>query len=328
MVFIHSSFRTSSTWLWKKFRDCKNTLAYYDVFHETLESLDRELISSFTTISWNSRHPDAGPYFSEYEGLLNPQGGVENYQKLMAFMDFIPLGGIRGDLSNAERDYLDGLIRHAEAQGKTPVISCARSLGRFAGIHNIWSSYHILLVRDLYTHWLSFLQHTYEGTYYFINALLSIIINSQHDGFFNDLMIECVSVQECKNGIIIGRFVNSVSFLKAFLAAHTYLYMNSYDLANLVLNVSRIAREAAERRSAEEVIRESTGIRISLADATDIPVAINIATSDIKAVSIWVDTMLQNARKWSLHCSPAAFEFSRGMIHEFLSSHLRGKADR
>jgi hypothetical protein len=36
MIFLHSGFRTASTWVWSRFRANTGTLSYYEVFNERL----------------------------------------------------------------------------------------------------------------------------------------------------------------------------------------------------------------------------------------------------------------------------------------------------
>ena len=62
-VFIHSSFRTSSTWIWSKIRQLAITTAYYEVFHEDLQSFTPAAIGALVGNSWPSRHPAVAPYF-------------------------------------------------------------------------------------------------------------------------------------------------------------------------------------------------------------------------------------------------------------------------
>src|ERR1700761_5819808 len=78
-IFIHSSYRTSSTWFWNKFRQDKRTLAFYEVFHEAIKDISVQWITQITGASWNSNHPSMAPYFLEYLPLIREGGGVEDY---------------------------------------------------------------------------------------------------------------------------------------------------------------------------------------------------------------------------------------------------------
>ena len=68
-VFVCSSFRTSSTWLWAKLRAAPNTIAYCEIFNEALATLDIKQASGLSYSTWNSKHPHAAPYFLEFAPL-------------------------------------------------------------------------------------------------------------------------------------------------------------------------------------------------------------------------------------------------------------------
>lgn len=72
LLFVHSSFRTSSTWLWLAFRRIPEVLAYYEVFNPFLGRCTEGTLQMNSTASWNSRHPVCSPYFEEYRALLRP----------------------------------------------------------------------------------------------------------------------------------------------------------------------------------------------------------------------------------------------------------------
>ena len=105
-VFIHSSWRTSSTWVWLKFRQLPETMSYYEPFHGLLAKRTRAEAQSIDYRSWDSNHPPGDPYGLEYLPLIRETGGVPFSEPAMAFEWFIPLGGIRGRLRDTERKYL------------------------------------------------------------------------------------------------------------------------------------------------------------------------------------------------------------------------------
>ena len=66
-IFLHSGFRSGSTWFWHRFREARGTLAYYEPFHEKLAQLSLAHVSEFGPQHWPSGHPElAAPYFAEY----------------------------------------------------------------------------------------------------------------------------------------------------------------------------------------------------------------------------------------------------------------------
>src|SRR5690348_7316763 len=100
LVFIHSSWRTSSTWAWLKFRGLSETIGYYEPFHGLMATRTRAEAKSVDYKSWDSRHPPGKPYGLEYVPLIRHSGGVPFADAAMAFEWFVPLGGLRGQLRN------------------------------------------------------------------------------------------------------------------------------------------------------------------------------------------------------------------------------------
>ena len=92
-VFVHSSWRTSGTWLWTCFRRNPATYSYREIFHETFASLSKARIPLIGPKSWNSRHPKAAQYFLEFGPLIEAKGQVAHYSESMAFRTFIPADG-------------------------------------------------------------------------------------------------------------------------------------------------------------------------------------------------------------------------------------------
>ena len=70
-VFIHSQFRTGSTWLWNKFRQDARNCCYYEPFHQDLVKLEPRrpyLWSHDQETTRALRHPDLDKnYLAEYE---------------------------------------------------------------------------------------------------------------------------------------------------------------------------------------------------------------------------------------------------------------------
>jgi hypothetical protein len=102
VVFVHSSWRTGSTFVWSRFRQDRRTMAYYEVFHESLATLKAGDVHGRTPDAWASKHPAVAPYLSEYIPLLGEEGGVRGYDPAMAYERFLPQGGIGGELTAGE----------------------------------------------------------------------------------------------------------------------------------------------------------------------------------------------------------------------------------
>src|SRR5271154_6526549 len=79
-IFLHSAYRSGSTWFWNRFRVCASAYAYSEPLNVNLATLTPESIAGDRPDLWPSGHPaDIRPYNAEYEPLIAPGGGVLLY---------------------------------------------------------------------------------------------------------------------------------------------------------------------------------------------------------------------------------------------------------
>lgn len=254
-VFLHSSWRTSSTWLWSCFRRSESTVAYVEIFHETLASLESSQIAKLTPGSWPSGHPAGAPYLLEFLPLLTPQGGVARYRASMAIESFVPAAGLAGDLSREEVEYVDMLIGHARRLDRQPVLADTRTLGRLGALKRQFGGIHILLHRNLLHQWASYSRLAYEGNTFFLLMIKNIIEFGQHDPFLRDLrQLYPLGPPDCR----------SENYFMAFLLLHLYLYTHAFAHASMAIDVTRLARNADYRRKIQRRIRKQTTIELDL----------------------------------------------------------------
>ena len=291
-VFIHSSPRTASTWFWLKFREFPSTLCYYEPFSYTIESLTAERVLAIKGAAWDSRHPDADPYFREYAPLLRQPSGVEHFELPMTMQWFIPQGGLRGELRPSEKEYLSLLIRHAAEAGKVPVLGDCWSLGRLWAIKQNFGGFNIFLHRNLWQHWLSYLSFWRRGDMTFYVTIVDTIFRDD-EPFFQYLVERGLKraaepwsgtnpmpsmrswIRMYPNVVRDEEKVRALELLPEqhtfalFMGLHIYLYLHAQLCADLTADVSRMARDERYRFDIEQAIKQKTGLAISLADAAD-----------------------------------------------------------
>ena len=68
IVFLHGFWRSSSTYFWNKFKYLNKTIAFYEPFHEILDS-NLEDFPSNSSKDWESNHPNVSNYWEEYKRL-------------------------------------------------------------------------------------------------------------------------------------------------------------------------------------------------------------------------------------------------------------------
>src|SRR5262249_45081642 len=169
LIFVHSSFRTSSTWFWSKFRPLRETACYYEPFNDELATITCDKAGWAGFNAWDSHHPPTEPYYLEYLPLIQATGGVPLYERSFHLEWFTPIGGIRGKLRPTEIKYLAALVNHARGRGKIPVFQDTRSLGRLWPLKESFGGLHIFLYRNLWRQWLSYLYYRRRMNIFFYN---------------------------------------------------------------------------------------------------------------------------------------------------------------
>ncbi|QTC91182.1 coiled-coil domain-containing protein [Brevundimonas goettingensis] len=266
-VFLHSGFRTSSTWLWKHFRERPAFRAYYEIFHEALGGLRMDAARTVQSDQWRSRHPSGAPYFLEFIPLMDPAGGIRGFTGEPALAAaFFPDGGLGGDLPSGEVKYVAGLIANAQDAGRIPVLTCTRTLGRADALKRRFGGTHILIHRNLFHQWNSFSGQHRTGNLYFLEYLFLIIARSRDDAFMDLLKTFTPADIETDFPMAIeSRYDDAFAI---FVAWHVYMTLHATRSADIVIDVTRLASDDAYRLKTEARIRETTGQALDLGDAT------------------------------------------------------------
>jgi cytochrome c-type biogenesis protein CcmH/NrfG len=283
-IFIHSSWRVSHTWFWLKFRKNPATICFCEPFHEALATITRPTAENFGPRSWNSGHPAGEPYFREFLPLIRKAGGVRLFVPEISCCWFTPVGGVGGRLRAEEQKYLALILRHASRCQKIPVFGFSRSIARLPAIRKQFSGLHIFQYRNWWTQWLSFLVQQRNGNSYFIERVLHIMLDTE-DAFLsaivNRFLVKIAaqhSSSHAKDGAVTHSQVattlaNGLSRKDLFTvhtAFHGYLFLIGQSNADLVVNVTRLARSRSYREHVQRQLTRATRLQIDLTDAVDI----------------------------------------------------------
>lgn len=150
-IFIHSLFRSGSTWLFDRFRrSLAGYWCYQEPFHEFLINLkDRpeDVLAIHQQISQELRHPALNkPYFYEFHAVR--EHIAASFAKCISFDSFFD-----ATCCPAFADYVGKLITHAPAR---PVLQCCRSFGRIAFLQQQFGGVHLHLWRNPRDQWWSY----------------------------------------------------------------------------------------------------------------------------------------------------------------------------
>jgi hypothetical protein len=254
-LFIHSSWRTSSTWLWGKFRDDPLNLCYYEIFNEALSTITQEQIVKTGPDAWESGHPGGAAYYLEFLPLVKPGGGIGGHNSSMPFKNFIPSGGVGGSLSEEEEQYIELLLSHAADLKKRPILTDTRTLGRIVGLKRRFAGRHLFLFRNLFHHWASYTAQAERGNAYFLWTTKGIIEENLHDPFLRSIHeMYSMDVADARNP----------NWFYAFLLLHLYLYTFAFDHADVVIDASRLAVDERYARKVNKALRRKAECDVSL----------------------------------------------------------------
>ena len=184
-IFIHSMFRTGSTYIWDKFNKHREITCYYEPLHEMLNGLTEENLK-FQVLNTDRYHNRLKKinYWENYRNLIKKeQTGVRLYQKRYAYFDYT---------NTSENDY--GLKKYILELIKNA--GNMRSAFQFnrSSLRQKWflkefpESINIYLLREaraqFNSYYNSFLNTNGRG---FVRTNLSIIDQNVNSEFFKDI---------------------------------------------------------------------------------------------------------------------------------------------
>lgn len=188
-IFIHSLFRTGSTYLWNAFRQQEDTYCYYEPFNQFLSRIDVDrpyVWGDSQAATGKVRHPRlARNQLYEYKKLLRPgKQGVPYFKKSFSFDDYC-----NNEPDPDRKKYIDHLLHGAAEEGKTPVLQFNRSALRAKWFKaNYPASLHIYLARSPRDQWQSYVSLAEEqGLDIFLIMDLMIAGKSKSAPYFKNL---------------------------------------------------------------------------------------------------------------------------------------------
>jgi hypothetical protein len=247
-VFIHSEWRTSSTYVWARLGRTGGGMAFHEPFHETLGHLTPGIIDSMRAEGWASGHPELeAPYFVEYAPLLEQPLGVHGFQSRFSYEDYYALDP---DLVAAQSAYLQGLLDLAASQGKRAVLGFCRSLGRMPWLVKAFpDALHVRLERDPVSQWMSgFRQFTGGDNAYFLAGYVVTAATAYGQPYLQAVCRD-LGIPEPPStdpfaayGFYLGwvREQTPVLLFRAFWHVHQLNLRRAGELAHLVIEVDRL----------------------------------------------------------------------------------------
>ena len=308
-IFLHSQFRTGSTYVWSKFRETEDYYCYYEPFHEALadltEEIRRENIDDKTA---SMSHPKLKRhYFDEYP--LNEGCGVRYFHKEFTVDTYC----MEADEKNESiKRYIGCLVDQAPRRA---VFGFCRSTMRTAWLMNNFDAFNIFIIRNHRNQWESY--QSFQGDPYF-NTVNLMILGKNGSSIKLQPLQAFFQIPYYENKV----FATEYQFYKKYMSQltdseryHIFFYLwllsfiENYSACELVLNVDALSLDDSARQSASEMLRRS-GIYLSFSDCS-IRFYDNFTLSDKEMSSIeWTAIrMIQDASIYDQGIVETAIEY-------------------
>jgi hypothetical protein len=180
-LFLHAGWRSCGTWMWERLREHDGVRAFYEPLHEDLSSLRPQDVGLLRPDSWSSGHGAGAPYFAEFLPLLRERGrGVAGQVARFAFDPYFMDSGAEDP---ALETYIRGLLAHAAAEGRRPVLKFCRSLGRVGWMERRFPDVaHAVILREPHGQWRSSRLQMEQGKnrYFVLAPFVILACNADH----------------------------------------------------------------------------------------------------------------------------------------------------
>lgn len=276
-IFIHSLYRSGSTYFFNVFRRSDaGYFCYQEPENGLLNALNgnpEELLKVGQHESKSLRHQLMNqPYFWEFYLIRSSLRGL--FHKSFTFDNFFKPQELGMPL--AERNYLQALIENAKGR---PVLQFCLSSGRVGAMKTIFAGIHIHLWREPRSQWWSF-----KINEFFDSAVHRIYNANLLPKVLLDVRLRCGIVEsdsECleDNNYKLAHSLGSKKNYFAFYALWLYSFLQIEKYADVTINIDTMSASEAYRT---DKIQELSHLEITGLDFSDCLLPIKLFLDDEK----------------------------------------------
>ncbi len=253
-IFIHSLFRTGSTYIWSKFRANSDYKCYYEPFHNELLGITKEgLVTVDKDALEFNKHPYQDKhYFYEYSDFIDDVG-VNNFKERFVVQEFC----YNGDNISLKK-YIDMLL-HGD---KVPVLQFNRSSLRTKWfVNNYPESTNIYLYRNARDNFMSYERYLSLDNPFFSAMSLLVIISQLRQPVFKWLS-DYIKFPSITGSIeddidICGNEVADMSVVDRYLIFYTIWYTSlvfNARYADFCLDINKLTNSFSYNNSFVEYL--------------------------------------------------------------------------
>jgi hypothetical protein len=288
-IFIHSLFRSASTYFFNKFRLLgSNYTCYQEPFNEILLALNNParhhaLLDTDAAKSKLLRHPKLDkPYFYEFWAIRDRLQHL--FRKSFSYEDYFV--GDDGPLPVEQLSYIRALIGNASAR---PLLQFCRSSGRINALRQAFGGVHVHLWREPRVQWWS-----YKVAAYFDSVSQKIYFSNQIPRSLREIAHR-VGVQKGKP----QQRSSSASYMMFYgLWLDAWLRLDLY--ADLSISIDAASAGHSEKLRKSRELGDLVGCAIDLSDLRECGM---VLTTDEEAFYADIESAVNDIFIKCEHCS-------------------------
>jgi len=274
-IFLHSSWRAASTYVWAKFRQRPDTYCYFEPLNEHLFTATAEVIDGFRPWSFANHPALDAPYLEEFRPLIGPGGGISGFPAHLTFGRYCAAS----DDSLPELEaYLADLAGLAARLGRRPVYGFVRTDMRVGWFRARMPGAHIFIRREPRRQFLSMLRQAVQGNPYFLQRGVVILRHNMEAPAFAPLLsalefpavelpplLDSSGLREAFRGKLVDETV-----LRRLYFIFYFMWLLARQLGepqcHLVIDIDCLSLDESYRREIENRLGDLVGMAISFAD--------------------------------------------------------------
>jgi len=274
-IFLHSSWRAASTYVWAKFRQRTDAYCYFEPLNEHLFTATAEVIDGFRPWAFANHPALDAPYLEEYRPLIAPRAGIPGFPAHLTFGRYCAAS----DDSLPELEaYLADLATLARRLGRRPVYGFVRTDMRVGWFRARMPGTHIFIRREPRRQFLSMLRQAVQGNPYFLQRGLVILRHNMEAPAFAPLLsalefpavalpplLDSSGLREAFRGNLVDETV-----LRRLYFIFYFMWLLARQVGEpqcpLVIDIDCLSLDDSYRRGIENRLGDLVGTAISFAD--------------------------------------------------------------
>jgi len=272
-IFLHSSWRAASTYVWAKFRQRRDTYCYFEPLNEHLFTLTPEVVDGFVPWSFAHHPPLDAPYLEEFRPLIGRNGAGSGVPGFPAHLTFGRYCATSDDSLPELENYLADLASLAANRGRRPVYGFVRTDMRVGWFRARMAGAHIFIRREPRRQFLSMLRQAVQGNPYFVQRGPAILRHNIDAPAFAPLLsaIDLSALPDSpglcdafRNKRVDEKLLRSLYFIFYFM--WRVARQVGEPQCHLAIDIDRLSQDDSYRGNIENRLGDLVGMDISFSD--------------------------------------------------------------